>query len=524
MKKRNHQALILTTSIVATLVGSIAVENAKVNAENPRVSVATGNILSNTNAVSISGELVAPPSNVLIDRGSMSAIYGLAPNYDPSQIVFSGTNNSDPRIAGNFTEYSSVAITNTVEAAIARSIRNAVTTNRYGDVIGIVNAYNPPQDQNIENASVGMALSNILSNTNSQNLATEIVAAENRYYNGITLLDNTDGVPAFYFNATQYGSPDSSQVLIWRGLFSTAYSGDDNSGILVSNGDFTNHTVEGAITHAINTAVSSSRFGDVIGITNVYKGPGTRNPLNARFSIAMTGVLSNTNSLSGAGEVIAPENYFVERSEIDIKYTNASSFETTGFSDPSQLVIRELRVWPQSSSGIRVIPSNSSIPATVDSSIANAINQANNLSRYGDVIGIVNAYKGPWTSRFVNPSASLALTNILSNINSQNFAAEIVAPNNDRYLLGIEIRFQFFPFGNYDDIQYIVPSADSSQLAINSATVSGLWQTNFSTPFTNTSVEAVTANAIRNAETQGRIGDVIGITKAWQSGGRASLD
>jgi hypothetical protein len=480
-RNRNYRGLAITAGVISAIAAAVGLtSNESVKAENPRVSVAVTNILSNTNAANFAAEIVAPPTDYLFTSASVGVNYGASPTNDPSQIVVdSGTITAIP------STYFSAAFTNTVENAIATAISNAVTANRYGDIIGIVNAYNPPDKSNTEYARISAAITNILSNTNSLNVAGEIVAPPSNFFSQATL-------EASYLNATSADAEgvfvDPSQALITSATFAaTPATFSSNLGT---------NTVEGAIANAIDTAVSLTRFGDVIGITNVYKGPGTQPVKNARASMAITNILSNTNALNTAGEIVAPEGYQIDRIAMNNTYGNAAAV-AGAFSDISQLLVISSSV----EADVTVTPYVTDF--SVEQSIALAIDSADDISRYGDVIGIVNAYKGPWGTGYANPRISLAATNILSNLNSQNFAGEIVAPKNDWHFSSATISIA------YDNS----PSADD-QLLVESATITGITVATTPLLFSNT-VESETANAINNAENDGRIGDVIGITKAW---------
>ncbi len=105
--------------------------------------------------------------------------------------------------------------------------------------------------------------------------------------------------------------------------------------------------------------------------------------------------------------------------------------------------------------------------------------------------------------------ASGAITNVLSNTNTTNFAAEVVFPEKD-----------FAPSGALTmNVTYSSVNGDPSQVVISNANFSASNAT-----YSASTVEAATARAIDSAEGLTRFGDIIGIVKQWQSGGSAALD
>jgi hypothetical protein len=221
---------------------------------------------------------------------------------------------------------------------------------------------------------------------------------------------------------------------------------------------------------------------------------------NPRVSVAVTNIQSNTNSQSFAAEIVGPAtNFFFTGASVDVNYDSAVN--AAGVTDLSQIVIID---GTMSASQV-------ALPAsTFESATARAIAAAVTDGRYGDVIGIVNAYNGP-PAGAENPSVSVALTNILANTSSQSFAAEIVAPMTDQFFTSVTATVVYENASDY--------SADVSQFVIDTASISAL-----STNYTATTVETATANAIDEADGASRAGDVIGIVKAWQGGGSAALD
>jgi predicted class III extradiol MEMO1 family dioxygenase len=216
--------------------------------------------------------------------------------------------------------------------------------------------------------------------------------------------------------------------------------------------------------------------------------------------VAVTNIQSNTNSQSFAAEIVGPAtDFYFTGASVDVSYNSASN--AAGVNDASQIVIINATM---NTVGVGYTAT------TFESATARAIAEAVTDSRYGDFIGIVNAYNGP-PAGAENPSASVALTNILANTSSQSFAAEIVAPMTDVYFTSVTAAVTYENASAY--------SSDVSQFVINTANISAA-----STAYTATSVEIATADAIDAADGANRQGDVIGIVKAWQGGGSAALD
>jgi len=233
-----------------------------------------------------------------------------------------------------------------------------------------------------------------------------------------------------------------------------------------------------------------------VGLTNTESAQAE----NPRVSVAVTNIQSNTNSQSFAAEIVGPAtDFYFTGASVDVTYNSASS--AAGVTDTSQIVIVNATM---NTLGVAYTANS------FESATARAINNAFGASRYGDVIGIVNAYNGP-PAGAENPSASVALTNILANTSSQSFAAEIVAPMTDQFFTSVTATVVYENASAY--------SSDVSQFVIDTASISAL-----STNYTATTVETATANAINAAVTANRQGDVIGIVKAWQGGGSAALD
>ncbi len=104
---------------------------------------------------------------------------------------------------------------------------------------------------------------------------------------------------------------------------------------------------------------------------------------------------------------------------------------------------------------------------------------------------------------------SAAVTSILSNDNTNSFAAEIVFPESSIASTGaLEL-----------DLTYATIGTDVSQIAIVNASMSAA-----TAIYSASTVEAATARSIDLAATSSRFGDVIGIVKSWQSGGSSALD
>lgn len=222
---------------------------------------------------------------------------------------------------------------------------------------------------------------------------------------------------------------------------------------------------------------------------------------NPRVSVAVTNIQSNTNSQSFAAEIVAPAtDFYFTGASVDVTYDTANN--AANASDPSQIVI---------TTGAMSAPTTAFVANTFESATARAINSALTDSRYGDIIGIVNAYNGP-PAGAENPSVSVALTNIQSNTGSQSFAAEIVAPMTDQYFTNVTATVTY-------ENATAIGTADQSQFLINTASISAL-----GVNYTAATVETATADAIDTGEAAGRVGDVIGIVKAWQGGGSSALD
>jgi hypothetical protein len=222
---------------------------------------------------------------------------------------------------------------------------------------------------------------------------------------------------------------------------------------------------------------------------------------NPRVSVAVTNIQSNTNSQSFAAEIVGPAtDFYFTGASVSVTYDDAVG--AAGATDLSQIVI---------TTGTMNASQVTLEANTFESATARAIAAAVTDERYGDVIGIVNAYNGP-PAGAENPSVSVALTNIQSNTSSQNFAAEIVAPMTDQFFTSVTASVTY-------QNATAISSGDQSQFLINNASISAL-----TTNYTATTVETATANAIDQADTDARQGDVIGIVKAWQGGGSAALD
>lgn len=235
------------------------------------------------------------------------------------------------------------------------------------------------------------------------------------------------------------------------------------------------------------------------GVSLVSAKPATAGE-NPRISVAVTNIQSNTNSQSFAAEIVGPAtDFYFTAASVDVNYSSAVS--AAGVTDTSQIVIVNATM---NTVGVAYTAN------TFESATARAISNAVTANRYGDVIGIVNAYNGP-PAGAENPSVSVALTNILANTSSQSFAAEIVAPMTDVYFTSVTAAVTYQNASAF--------GADVSQFVIDQASISAA-----STSYTATMVETATANAIDAADGANRQGDVIGIVKAWQGGGSAALD
>ena len=324
-----------------------------------------------------------------------------------------------------------------------------------------------------ENPRISVAVTNIQSNQNSQSFAAEIVAPATDYY------FSQGSVTVGYGTV---GATDASQLAITSGqLQATA-------------GSYTSTTVEAVTAAAINSALGAGRYGDIMGLVNAYNGPsaGAENPSS---SVAITNIRSNSNSQSFAAEIVAPfANFYISQMAL----TAATYATLTG--DPSQVFLTDATA----QATMTTFNAN-----TVDAATARSIDElVNNQTRYGDVIGIVSAYgnKG-FAEGAQNPSVSVALTNIQSNLNSQSFAAEIVAPETGIYFTSATATIT------------TAAGADASQRVITGGQVSAGTVAN-----TTSTVERSTAQAITTANGAGRYGDVMGIVKAWQGGSSAALD
>ncbi|MFN5516493.1 MAG: hypothetical protein ACK5CA_17610 [Cyanobacteriota bacterium] len=248
----NYQGLALTSLVVGGIAAGIGLTNIEpAQAENPRVSVAVTNIQSNTNSQSFAAEIVAPATNFYFTGASVDVTYVNASattgSTDLSQIVIT---------TGTMTTVGIDLPANTFESATARAVNNALAEARYGDLIGFVNAYNGAP-AGAENPSVSVALTNIQSNTSSQNFAAEIVAPMTDQY--FTAVNAT----VTYENATSVGIADASQFLI------------NTASISAAAVNYTATTVETATADAIDTLNTNRRFGDVTGIVNAWQGGGS---------------------------------------------------------------------------------------------------------------------------------------------------------------------------------------------------------------------------------------------------------
>ena len=216
------------------------------SAENPSASVALTNIQSNSNSQSFASEIVAPFANfqisaIGVSAGGLTYANNIA---DASQIFLTSASSQ-----ATITAFEA----NTVDAATARAIDSAVSSNRYGDVIGIVGAYgNKGFAEGAQNPSVSVALTNIQSNTNSQSFAAEIVAPETGVYFSIAT-----GTITY---ATLGATSDSSQVRIATGAITATASTNTTS------------TVERSVANAIDATNSNNRYGDVMGIVKAWQG------------------------------------------------------------------------------------------------------------------------------------------------------------------------------------------------------------------------------------------------------------
>ena len=206
--------------------------------------MALTNIQSNSNSQSFASEIVAPFANLEISAVGVTGVTYQNNIADASQIFLTSATSQ-----ATITAFEA----NTVDAATARAIDSAVSSNRYGDVIGIVGAYgNKGFAEGAQNPSVSVALTNIQSNTNSQSFAAEIVAPETGVYFSIAT-----GTITY---ATLGATSDSSQVRIATGTVSAG---------TVAN---TTSTVERSVANAIDATNSNNRYGDVMGIVKAWQG------------------------------------------------------------------------------------------------------------------------------------------------------------------------------------------------------------------------------------------------------------
>jgi hypothetical protein len=353
-KSVNYQGLALTSLIVGAVATGVGLVSAKpaTAGENPRISVAVTNIQSNTSSQSFAAEIVAPATDRYFTTGTVTVNYATAGS-DPSQVVI-----NDATLAATPVTYTAT----TVESATARAINNALGENRYGDVIGLVNAYNGPP-ASAENPSASVALTNIQSNSNSQSFASEIVAPFANFQ--ISAIGVADGGLTYANNIA-----DASQIFLTSAQAQATITA------------FEANTVDAATARAIDSAVSSNRYGDVIGIVGAYGNKGfAEGAQNPSVSVALTNIQSNTNSQSFAAEIVAPETgvYFSIA-------TGTITYATLGAtSDSSQVRI---------ATGAITATASTNTTSTVERSVANAIDATNSNNRYGDVMGIVKAWQG----------------------------------------------------------------------------------------------------------------------------------
>jgi hypothetical protein len=356
-KSVNYQGLALTSLIVGAVATGVGLVSAKpaTAGENPRISVAVTNIQSNTSSQSFAAEIVAPATDRYFTTGTVTVNYATSGS-DPSQVVI-----NDATLTAATVAYTA----STVESATARAINTALGANRYGDVIGLVNAYNGPP-ASAENPSASVALTNIQSNGNSQSFASEIVAPFANFQ--ISAI----GVTAGGLTYTNGVTADTSQIFLTSGNAQATIAA------------FEANTVDAATARAIDGAVTAGRFGDIIGIVNAYGNKGfAEGAQNPSVSVALTNIQSNTNSQSFAAEIVAPETgvYFTSASGTITAVTLAAT------SDASQVRI---------SSGTVSAGTVANVTSTVERSTANAIDTAG--VRTGDVIGIVKAWQGGGSS------------------------------------------------------------------------------------------------------------------------------
>ncbi len=358
-KSINYQGLALTSLIVGSVATGVTlgrVEPATAG-ENPRISVAVTNIQSNQNSQSFAAEIVAPATDRYFSTGTVTVNYATTGS-DPSQVVI-----NDGTLAATPVTYTST----TVESATARAINNALGDNRYGDIIGIVSAYNGPP-ASAENPSASVALTNIQSNSNSQSFAAEIVAPFANFE--ISAI----GVTAGGLTYTNTITADTSQIFL------------TSANAQATIAAFDANTVDAATARAIDGAVGATRYGDVIGIVSAYGNKGlAEGAVNPSVSVALTNIQSNLNSQSFAAEIVAPETgiYFTSVSGTITAVTLAAT------SDASQVRI--------TTGAIQATASNNT-SSTVERSTAIAIDTADGAGRAGDVIGIVKAWQGGGSS------------------------------------------------------------------------------------------------------------------------------
>ena len=118
---------------VIGIVGAYGNKGFAEGAQNPSVSVALTNIQSNTNSQSFAAEIVAPETGVYFSIATGTITYAtLGATSDSSQV----------RIATGTVSAGTVAnTTSTVERSVANAIDATNSNNRYGDVMGIVKAW-----------------------------------------------------------------------------------------------------------------------------------------------------------------------------------------------------------------------------------------------------------------------------------------------------------------------------------------------------------------------------------------------
>jgi hypothetical protein len=356
-KSVNYQGLALTSLIVGAVATGVGLVSAKpaTAGENPRISVAVTNIQSNTSSQSFAAEIVAPATDRYFTTGTVTVNYATV-GLDPSQVVI-----NDANLAATPATYNAT----TVESATARAINGALGLNRYGDVIGLVNAYNGPS-ASAENPSASVALTNIQSNSNSQSFAAEIVAPFANF--DISAVGVASG-GLTYGNAVN--ALDDSQIFLLSGTVQATINAFTNA-----------TTVDAATARAIDGAVGATRYGDIIGIVDAYGNKGfAAGAENPSVSVALTNIQSNTNSQSFAAEIVAPETgvYF------SIATGTITYATVAGTLDASQVQI---------ATGAITATASTNTSSTVERSVTNAIDTAGSTQRYGDVMGIVKAWQG----------------------------------------------------------------------------------------------------------------------------------